>query len=192
MGGRLEADLRWDTRMSSIELEQYEQVDLAGSLNIMDLLVEAPDIPVPVELQKMEMVFNPRLVELVTMDLVLGSSDLHLDGELTNFIPYVFDGKTVSGFLNVVSTRFDANELMPENTQGVEDAGTTEDTGVEIAVAPPDSLALPIQVRIPENLDFKLSLDMKNVIYDQVELSNLEGDLWSRKGWRTWRGFHWM
>ena len=31
LGGRLEADLRWDTRMSYIEQEQFEQVDLDGN-----------------------------------------------------------------------------------------------------------------------------------------------------------------
>ena len=28
----------------------------------------------------------------------------------------------------------------------------------------------PLQVRIPENLDFKMTLDMKKVIYDQILL----------------------
>ena len=44
LGGRLEADLHWDTRMSYIEKEEYEKVDLAGKLTIEDVIVEAPDI----------------------------------------------------------------------------------------------------------------------------------------------------
>ncbi|MCK4989206.1 MAG: hypothetical protein KAS29_01925, partial [Bacteroidales bacterium] len=177
LGGRLEADLRWDTRMSYIEQEKFEQVDLAGTLMIEEVKVEAPDIPVPVELQKLEMVFNPRIVKLVTMDLKLGSSDLHLDGELSNFIPYVFNDQTVSGTLNVKSRLLDANELMPADTEDSVPEESEVQPEEEINVAPPDSLAEPGQTKIPENINFNLALDMERVIYDQIELDNITGVL---------------
>ena len=113
LSGRLDADLRWDTKLSYIENEQFEQVDLDGKLLIENVELEAPDIPVPVKLQKLAMYFTPRYVNLETMDLLMGSSDIHLDGRLSNFIPYVFDGQTVSGSLNLSSTLLDANELLP-------------------------------------------------------------------------------
>jgi hypothetical protein len=116
--GKLETDLRWDTRMSYIEQERYDQVDLEGTLMVQDVLVEAPDIPVPVELSKLHMQFTPRVVELLGLDLMLGSSDLHLDGELSNFIPYVFDGQVVSGSVNLSSQLLDANELFAGKNGG--------------------------------------------------------------------------
>ncbi len=174
MEGKLTADLNLDTRMSYIEQEQYEEVDLDGSLLIEGVMVEAPDIPVPVHLQRMEMNFNPRFVELAGLDLQLGSSDIHMTGELTNFIPYVFEGKTVAGFLQVSSNLLDANELMPEEAEGdAEVADGVEDSGDTTEVA---------QVKIPENIDFALGLDMKSVVYDEIALENISGEMLVRGG----------
>ncbi|MEN8227178.1 MAG: AsmA family protein [Bacteroidota bacterium] len=177
LGGRLETDLRWDTRMSYIEEEKFEQVDLAGTLMVEEVQVEAPEIPVPVEFQKLEMVFNPRVVELVTLDMKMGSSDLHMDGELSNFIPYVFSDQTVSGSLHVSSDLLDANELMPAEAEDSIQEEKAVQPDNEIVVAPPDSIAEPGQTKIPENIDFNMILEMKRVIYDQIEVENIEGVL---------------
>ncbi|MCD4709423.1 MAG: hypothetical protein K8R52_01125, partial [Bacteroidales bacterium] len=172
--GRLETDLRWDTKISYIEEEQYELVDLNGSLSIEGVVVDAPEIPVPVMLEKMNMLFNPRMVQLVTLDMKLGSSDLHMDGELENFIPYVFDGQTVLGQLNVSSTLLNVNELMPVEEGSGELNEVVSDTLVPV---PPDSLAQPIGVRIPENIDFAMILDLQQVVYDNITVENIEGKM---------------
>ncbi len=184
LDGHLEADLKWDTRMSYIEEEQFEKVDLVGTLLIEDVVVAAPEIPVPVQLQKMMIYFTPRLVNLVTLDMYLGSSDLHMDGELTNFIPYLFSDQVVSGTLNVTSQLFDANELMSneDGDQGPEEIseGAEEEAGADpvlVEAAPPDSLAQPLQVKIPADINFNMTLDMKRVLYDNIVLENIQGDI---------------
>jgi uncharacterized protein involved in outer membrane biogenesis len=123
LSGRLDADMQWNTRMSFIENEEFEKVNLDGKLIIEGMLVEAPDIPVPVQLEKMAMYFTPRYVNLESLDLVMGASDLHLDSRLTNFIPYVFDDQAVGGTLNVTSTLLDVNELVPAEEETGESAG---------------------------------------------------------------------
>jgi len=173
--GKLETDLRWDTRMSYIEQELYDQVDLEGRLVIEDVVVEAPDIPVPVELSRLHMEFTPRVVELLGLDLMLGSSDLHLDGELSNFIPYVFDGQVVSGTVNLSSKLLDANEWLPER-EAVPAEGVAAESDTLLPV-PPDSLARPTQIRIPENIGFAMGLDMKRVEYGQIVLENIRGGI---------------
>ena len=192
--GRLTADLVMDTRMSTIEQEQYEQVDLDGSLVIEGVEVEAPDIPVPVSLQKMELNFNPRFVELAGLDVQMGSSDIRLEGELSNFIPYVFKGETVSGSINVTSRLLNVNELMPADEQeeaapaeeGEQGSGSQEEK--ELAEVPPDSLAEPAQVRIPENIDFTLNLDMKKVVYEEILVENILGEVMISEGVANLRG----
>lgn len=173
--GKLETDLRWDTRMSYIENEMYDQVDLEGTLIVEDVLVETPDIPVPVELSRLHMVFNPRMVDLQTLDLMLGSSDLHLDGTLSNFIPYVFDGQVVSGTVNLSSKVLNANEFLPEREVGA--AGEALAAGDTLLPVPPDSLAEPARIRIPENMGFQMNLDVKRVEYDKILMENIRGQM---------------
>ncbi|MDF1574340.1 MAG: AsmA-like C-terminal region-containing protein [Bacteroidales bacterium] len=179
LGGRLEADLRWDTRMSYIENENFEEVDLDGSLLIEGMLLEAPELPVPLVLETMNMLFSPRIVELTSLDLKMGASDLHIKGELVNFIPYVFDGQTISGRLAVRSALLDANELMPELEETAEMDQVSGDTLVPVL---PDSLAEPIRVRIPENMDLAMSVDMRRVEYAKILFENIKGEMHLKEG----------
>jgi hypothetical protein len=174
LAGRLETDLRWDTKMSYIEEERFEEVDLDGSLLIVGMVLETPEIQVPVVLETMNMLFSPRIVELTALDLKMGASDLHMEGKLENFIPYVFAGETVSGRLDVRSALLDANELMPELE---ETAGMAQVSGDTLVPVPPDSLAEPIRVKIPENIDFAMSVDMRRVEYARIVFENIKGEM---------------
>jgi len=174
LNGKLDADLRWDTKMSYIEEENYEQVDLDGSLGIQGLVLETPEIPVPLVLEQMMLLFNPRMVELAVLDLKMGASDLHMEGELENFIPYVFAGQTVSGRLDVQSTLLDANELMPELEEAAELDELPGDTLVPVQ---PDSLAEPASIKIPENIDFIMTVDMRRVEYAKILFENITGKM---------------
>ena len=103
IGGKLETDLQWDTRMSDIEEERFEDVDLQGNLTVTGFEMETPEIPVPFRIPVLEMRFTPSKVELQSMDMLLGSSDLHMKGEFYNFIPYLFDNRVLHGSLQVRS-----------------------------------------------------------------------------------------
>jgi hypothetical protein len=196
LSGRLDTDLNWDTRMSYIEKEQYEQVDLDGRLTIEGVLIEAPDIPVPVQLQKMSMIFTPRFVNLETVDLLLGTSDLQINGRLTNFIPYVFEGQTVAGSLNVSSKLLDANEFLeeeersPATEMASAEGATGEGSGDGSPAVPADSLAVPPVMKIPENIDFNMTLDLKKVLYDNIAVENLAGKVSVTDGVANLAGLH--
>lgn len=177
IGGLLESDLRWDTRLSSIEQERYEEVDLEGRFQMENVSLETPELAVPVDVKKMELDFTPRMVELKTLDLVMGSSDLQMDGRLTNLIPYVFSGQVLSGSLNVSSQILDANELMPAETGVGEEETPQGETAGELEAPPPDSLADPLPLKIPEDIDFRMILDLKKLLYGSVELDNVVGKL---------------
>lgn len=177
--GRLMADLEVDTRMSYIEEERYEEVDMDGRLLIEGLDVESAEVPVPVHLSRMELNFSPRFVELAALDLVLGSSDLHLAGRLENFIPYVFTGETVAGQLALTSTLIDANELLP----AADTAARDEEQGPgEDAQQAADSTVTSPGLKIPENIAFDLRLDLKEVRYEEILVENVKGSARLREG----------
>jgi len=174
--GRMTTDLTVDTRMSYIETENYEEVNLDGLILIEEVEVESEDIPVPVQLSRLEMNFNPRYVSLSGADLQLGSSDIHMEGAMSNFIPYLFKGETLSGALKVSSNLLDANELLPETEEEV------TDSSIQVTAPAPDSLAVPAQTKIPENIDFLMELDMKKVIYEEILLENIAGTVQISEG----------
>jgi hypothetical protein len=179
--GRLTADLFWDTRMSYIENEQYEKVNLNGSLAIGGMRIVAPELPVPVELQQMSMLFTPRYVNLERLDLLLGSSDLHMEGRLTNFVPYLFEGKTVAGTLNVSSNLLDANEFLTDETLSPAEKEPSAETADTIVV-------VPAAMKIPENIGFNMSLDLKKLVYDNIVVENLAGQVAVSEGVANLKG----
>ena len=174
LGGRLKTDLRWDTKISYIENQKFEEVDLDGFLLIEGMVLEAPDIPVPILVETMNMLFSPRIVELTALNVNMGSSDLHMEGELQNFIPYVFAGETLSGRMAVFSNLLNTNELIPELEEPGKGTGLPGDTIVPVR---PDSLAVPAGMKIPDRVDFKLSVDMKKVLYENIILENMTGEI---------------
>jgi len=176
--GRLETDLRWDTRMSFIEAEQYDQVDLEGRLLMEELGFESEELSVPVQISKMHMDFNPRYVNLVALDMTLGSSDLQMHGELSNFIPYIFDGQTIAGTLFVNSHLLDANEFLP----GTPEVDSVDEEGSLNENVPADSLPNPSQLKIPENIEFAMMLQMDRVIYENITVEDIQGKMELSKG----------
>jgi uncharacterized protein involved in outer membrane biogenesis len=182
MGGVLDTDLRWDTRMSTIEEERYDDVDLEGFLAVSDFMLELPDIPVPIELHRLNMAFTPRLVELQSLEMILGSSDLQMEGELYNFIPYLFDNQVVSGRLTVTSALLNTNELISREEGGHQNEDSGDSLSVQAegdpeALAPPDSLAVPLAFEIPQKIDFTLNVKMDRVEMDKIVAASVEGGI---------------
>jgi hypothetical protein len=154
--------------------------------------------------------FTPRIVSLRDLDLTMGGSDLRMNGELTNFIPYVFDDQTVSGSLNVSSSLLDVNEMLPEvdrdtasGTSPERESDTvvsgekepligqgpeeTEQEGMPVAETadpglPQDSPGGPAALKIPENIDFVMELDMEKVLYSDIVVKNIRGKVQVAEG----------
>ncbi len=186
MQGLMEADLRWDARISDIEEERYDEVDMEGSLGVSGFNLENRNMAVPVRLHRFQMKFSPSLVELVEFDMNAGSSDLHMDGQLYNLIPYLFDNQVLTGTLNLRSGFIDLNELYPSVEEDAKEEAvdslelqTVEDLSEK---APPDSLADPSVLTIPEKIDLTLSLKMDRVDIDQITATDVEGSVQVAEG----------
>ncbi len=166
--GTMNADIEIMGKMSDIENENYEEFRADGKLEVMNVMVEGEDIPAPVNINSMRMLFSPRYVNLQTFDAYIGNSDIRMDGNLENFIPYVFEDEVIRGSLNFRSGLLNLNEIMA--SEDFEEETTEEDT-----------VAMTV-VEVPENIDFELTTSIDKVIYDQLEIENLEGKVILRNG----------
>ena len=166
--GLVEMNIDIMGRMSDIENENYEAFKADGILQVSDVLVSGGEVPVPVHVEKIRMLFSPRYVNLENFDVQMGESDIHMNGRLENFIPYVFKDETIKGQLNLSSAMLNLNELMGESTEEVVDE--TE-----------DSTVLSV-VEVPANIDFVMQSNLQKVIYDKLEIDNILGTLIVRNG----------
>ena len=165
MNGNIKADVQLKGKVSALEQERYEDFTAKGQLAILEMLYKSDSLPYDVLLNKMTMNFSPQSVELAAFDANIGKSDMNATGKIENFIAYAFaDDEALIGRFNFNSNFMDLNEFMEEE---VETETTTEAVDEE-----------PLSViEIPKNIDFTLASKMDKVIYDNMEITNLNGEL---------------
>ncbi|MGB1217163.1 MAG: histidine kinase, partial [Saprospiraceae bacterium] len=155
--GIITADVKAKTKMSYIDKEQYDKVDMEGNILIENMDYVADGMP-KVLVQNMKMNFTPQNVKLENLNVKAGKSDIQADGTLDNILAYFSPGKTMTGNLKVRSKLFDANEWLPEET--------TEDTA-------PTPTAEPVEnAEVFDRFKFSLDAEMNKIVYEDYELVN--------------------
>ena len=88
---------------------------------------------------------------------------MNANGKMENFIAYAFaDDEALKGRFNFNSNLMDLNEFMEEETTSTE--SETEEEPLSI-------------IEVPKNIDFALASNINKVIYDNMEINNLNGEL---------------
>lgn len=162
LNGKLTANLDIATRMSYIEKEQYDKVNAAGQLTVNDMIYKSSDMQ-DVNIKDIALEFSPKFVNLSSMNLKIGQNDLSATGRLENFIAYMLKDQTLKGQLNIKSNYLNVNDFM-----GGDDA-TVDTTSVGV-------------FEVPKNIDFSLNAVMNKVVYENINMTNLNGSISVRNG----------
>jgi len=171
LNGLLECDISLEGNLSTIEKEQYEDFQAEGHLIISGFNFESPDFPQGVKIIRTHLNFTPRFAELVNFDIRTGYTDIALNGRLENFIPFVFKGDTVKGSLTLRSDNIDLNEIM----------GSMPETEDDTAKNDTEESVLSV-IEIPKNIDFTLNVNIGNITFDKLAITNTAGILFIRDG----------
>lgn len=155
--GKITSDIAIKTKMSYIDNEEYEKVDMEGKLKLEDMDYASEGMPhVLVNLAQMD--FTPQNVKLNEFDAKIGKSDIKASGTLDNILAYFSPGKTMKGKLKLRSNYFDANEWLTEEEETTGPAPTPTPTGEPTEVF--------------DQFDFELDAEMKKISYEEDELLN--------------------
>lgn len=165
MNGKISADVQLKGKISSIEKEKYEEFLAQGQFGITNMLYKSDSLSYDVQLNKMQLNFSPKFVELAAFDAKIGKSDMQANGKIENFIAYLFSDSTnvLSGRFNFNSNLMDLNEFMTEEPAAAE--GTTVEE---------EPLSV---VEVPKNIDFALNSSINRVVYDNMNIDNLKGEI---------------
>ncbi len=167
LNGSLDADIAIKTILSMIEKEQYDKVQAQGDLLLKNIALTSPDVPGgKVDLSQVHLNFTPAYVNLSALDAKIGKNDIHATGKLENFLAYIFKDGTVAGNLNLNSNYLNVNDFMTESS-------TTAPTT--------DTAAMGV-IEIPKNIHFNVNADLKKVVYDNMDIDNLKGNIEVKDG----------
>lgn len=164
--GKLDADITLKGRMSSIEKEKYEDFNANGTLKLMDLLYNSPDLPDAVNVKTMLFRFSPKNLALENLDAKMGKSDFKVNGTIDNYLGYFLRDELLKGSFNFNSNQIDLDQIMgttpaPTNTSNTE--------------TPAESSGDPLL--IPDNVDFNLNANINTLKYNGIDLKNVQGNI---------------
>ncbi len=161
--GELAADVRMKGRMSDVENQRYEKFQADGRLLLRGMTYSSDSLPT-VGINNLQFDFSPRFLALTDFVGSVGSSNLTAKGRLDNYIQWWLKDSTLTGSFDLAADRFDLNELM----------GPSAPADTTTAVA--DTGAMSV-IEVPRNIDFRMGMAVKEVIYDDMNLTNVRGGM---------------
>ena len=170
LNGTIRADMKMGGRLSYIEKEQYDRFSASGTIALSDMKLKMKEIP-DVEIRQSLFTFTPKYLQLSETTVVIGKNDLTADSRFENYMGYALKGTTLKGTLNVRSNHLNLNDFMTASTD------TTTQTAQ--AVSPDEAASL---IEVPRNIDFQMDANLKEVLFDKMAFTNMNGKLVVKDG----------
>lgn len=164
MVGKISADIQTKGSYQAVEEKRYGALDTRGTMAVSDFSFLSSDFPQEIKIMQAKADFTPERVNLSQFDSRLGESPMQASGYLSNYMNYLLsENETLKGQLSLNSSRFNVNEWM---------SSSTEDTTSSEAEV----------IALPKNIDFAMSMTASEVLYDDLDLKDVRGNMILRDG----------
>jgi len=158
--GILKAYIKTNFDMLSVEKSQYQNIQNSGVVNLSGFNYEGAEMAKQFQIIEANMAFNTNHISLTKFNAKTGTSDLQVNGTLDNFFGFMFKKQILKGNFNMNSTKLVVLDFMAPTT-------TTSDEGKKTTEA----------VKIPSFLDCNITAKAKTVVYDNLNLKDVSGNM---------------
>ena len=164
-------------KMSDVESENYTSLSNSGTVRVENLTYKDAELNYPVHISTAKASFTPQEISLSELKGTSGSSDFAATGNLRDYMAYaLLEEGTLAGSLDLISNKFDLNEWMVEAPPLPAAPPSPKDGPPKPPPPLPDSLPLSV-VPVPDNINMLINADLKEVLYDNMDMKNLMGTL---------------
>ena len=171
--GIVTTDMTFNGKYQYIEKEQYEKFIAKGNIILKDLLLVNAEFP------QGSVTITPAQLNLKQLQAKVFSSDFTLQGNISNYLPYVFKNETLKGNFSLHSNRINLNEFIIAQAKAARQ--TKSDT---TARASADSIALTNKptaaegaLEIPKNIDVQFTSNISTILFDNLTIRNVKGQI---------------
>ncbi|SNR50617.1 AsmA family protein [Hymenobacter mucosus] len=169
--GRLSGNVAAKGNMADIEAGRYQTVVASGTVKAQNVTYKSPDLPQGMKVAQATATFNNDKIVVQNMAGFVGSSDIAASGTISNYMGYLFvPGQPLRGNLTVNSNRFNVNEWMVDEVSQKPTAGAVAATKAPTTTTKADGV-----LQIPKEFDLVLNTHVKQVVYDNLKLDNMQG-----------------
>ena len=158
--GILKADVKTNFDMKSVETSQYQNIQNSGIASLTGFNYEGPEMAKPFKIIQAAIAFNPSQIRLNQFEAKTGVSDLNVTGTLDNFYGFIFKNQILKGNFNMNSNRLVVSDFMAPTTTAAEEGNKTTEA-----------------IKIPSFLDCSITAKATTVIYDNLDLKDVSGNM---------------
>lgn len=168
LSGKVISDIQLEGNQSAIDQERYADFKAGGSLILQQLDYKDPSLDYATVIEHCTLNFSPQFAELTALDMAIGNSDLSLTGRVDNIVQWYVADAPLSGNFNLSSNKLDLNEFMTSDESESEAPASegTEADANESGV-----------VEVPAGFDFVLNTSITSLIYENLNISNVRGNV---------------
>lgn len=177
IAGVVDANLKVAGDMASIDKQQYEKIYAEGKLGLNKFKFSGNVLPQGLDVPQALLTFSPKAVNLNPLDVIIGKSDISLKGNVEDYLGYVLSDGTLKGSASLTSKLLDCNELLAIASS---DASAADSTATASAAVADSTAAEPLV--LPTNIDFTFNTDIDKLLYDKLELTNINGKVALKNG----------
>lgn len=159
LNGTIDADMHLSGRYSYMEQQQYDRFNAWGTIGLTNMKLAMKEMP-DVNIQKSLLTFTPKYLQLSETTVTIGKNDITADSRFENYIGYALKGTMLKGTLNIRSNHFNLNDFMAADST----ATTTATSQASI-------------IEVPTNIDFQLDAVVKEVLFNKMTFTNMNGKL---------------
>ena len=159
LSGILTANVSTNFDMNAIEKKNYQNIKNSGTIAVNNFKYDSKDVANPFLIDETKITFNTTSIQLKEFKAKTGSSDVNIKGQIDNFYGFIFKDEILKGNFNLNSNNFKVSDFLAKDEKT-------------------DKKDTSLNLKIPAFLDCKFSANAKNVVYDNINMSNVSGDLY--------------
>ncbi|MDR1345910.1 MAG: AsmA family protein [Bacteroidales bacterium] len=168
MSGVFNMDVALKGLLSYVEKEQYDKFDAEGSMNINSLIIKDKEVSKnDIHVPEAELLFTTAKLNLTRLSAAVGRNSIAAAGYVQNYLTWIFKDGTLKGALSVNSDYLNINDFMPD------EAASARQPQQQAAASEPEETAMSL-IQVPANLDIAANLNVKKLIYDNINMDNAQ------------------
>jgi hypothetical protein len=173
LSGLIDAQLKTSGLVSDLENGNYSRVSSSGKITATGINISGASVPRPIKIDNALFTFTPAKIILENLEGKLGKSNVKLNGDITNYMAFATNSKDlIKGDLDLLCDTLDINEWMPPRQTA---------TGKPVPAADTVHSKLTV-IEVPKNLFFIFDSKIKAVKYEDLTITEMDGDITIKDG----------
>lgn len=182
--GIFTTDVTFNGKYQYIEKEQYEKFIAKGNVIFKDILFVNAEFPQGISIPQGSIVITPAYLNLNKLQAKIYSSDFMLQGNLSNYLPYIFKNETLKGNFSLTSRQINLNEFIIAQSKAAK-VDTLRLAADSLASQTAKPSAAEGALEIPKNMDVQFTTNINTIIFDRLNINDVKGHITLSKGIAT-------